>query len=259
MTYPDSWKLLCRGPPIRYQKHVPFQTKIQRHYPQATHVPYAGKTTQEVALAKSPLKTTLRDSGRVPCAKSHFESGSIGAVVCTSPKYQQKRLTLTRNQDSNPITTEINDQPLRTRRLMAFERREANSEQAQILIQSQYPPYGGGQYKRKGVPPTCAIAGISSVPEELIAPPEKTGGKRISPVEIRSRPELLFHSFDEPSEYVGAKGRMKKHDQKGLNVFNYPLPTNRSRFYIGCVAKPAVKTAALKANQDSLIVSVKCS
>lgn len=264
---PEAWKMLSKGPNIPGQKQLPFQTKIGRFSPSTDDVPYAGKTTLELIISENAAmkfwdKSPRINVCRVPCTKSHFESPSIGSQVITSPKRYTKKFTTTRNKDSVEFTDEPQNQPDERRRGVRLPSgpNEKSSEQVKILIQSQYEPYQEGQCKLGGSVGFDATTGGTSRTVELIAPPEKICLNNNRRPKTRSKQSDQLEASFEERHTVNA--HLENHSPLyfGTNrnpvpsVFDYPLPTRRSRFYHGCIDRP-VNLNTSKTNQHSLEVS----
>lgn len=246
----DAWKLLSKGPPVPYRQHVPFQTKIQRHYPFADEVPYAGKTTNELSAQKNVFKRLWEyppqyGKTRMPSLKTHFQGTTLEPIAIE--KQPLKRLSLSRNREGSHQPAV--ERP--SKRLSSpLEQHEASSEQVQILVQSQSPPYCGGQYKHSGPRFIQPVAGISSKPEELIAPPDRIGpyNKRVLPKQIR--PDFIRFDVEDVA-FSGPRKYYSTTKDLSLNVFNYPLPSTRSKNYIGCIE---TKSRNTELNKDNLQV-----
>lgn len=161
----DPYRALSKGAFVPQKQHLPFQTKIQRHYPTAKLVPSSGMTTEEL------VKTRQQKDGRGAKNNSLSRASSIYPAQLYPSPYENslplqhhdlpKPINKKHFLDRSNLSCSLDPHYLATGGVprtssatpcadLAFRRplvrltsmsRETSSIQARILLESQYPPF----------------------------------------------------------------------------------------------------------------------
>lgn len=199
-----------------------------RDYPPAPCVPYAGKTTHEIAAMKYPLQEPFRNaSRRSSSSRGHFESPCIGAPAMDSPIRRGKRLSQMFIDDfSMP------------------ERREILKHKAGRRHLSQASLESSNDLKH-------ALLG------EPLASVERVHPKKKEFPHVRKTHPDYSSEFEDFKQTWRVGHRPIYSSKSSISPFDYGLPIKRVGTYTGVVNQPAKKISLIPTAKDNLEVQAE--
>lgn len=257
--YENKLQQLSKKPFVPLQQHLPFQTKVQQHYPSPNDVPAAGVTSNELSAMKEARDVDnfrqQNEHGRPPVVTSPcYNADASGPPASDStrefankrhfghrnllhPAFQPHFVASDPNVSLKSPSAHSADPALRRRLLRGTTSgpSEANSLQARVLLESQFPSSN-----------TPNVASYALM--DLVTEPKNITNcvkRPFSSFRDNTLPLLLTDFYTQqrfvhepllspqrPAKTLASYLYKKKTD---ANVFSYPLPQRRTKTYKGCI------------------------